>query len=190
MTTWFITGCSTGLGRAFAEAVLDARVQRGRHRSRRRAKVQDLADANPDTALALPLDVTDDGQVAAAVQRRRSASAAIDVLVNNAGYGYRAAVEEGDDADVRQLFETHFFGTVAPDQGGAARDARPPRRRDRQRLLHRRPHRARPGSGYYAAVKAALEALTRSLRKEVARWASPPWSSSPAASAPTSPAAR
>ena len=66
MTTWLITGCSTGLGRAFADAAL----QRGHNvavTARDVANVQDLADAYPDSALALALDVTDDDQVAAAV---------------------------------------------------------------------------------------------------------------------------
>ena len=59
-------------------------------------------------------------------------------MVNNAGYGYRAAVEEGDDADVRTLFETHFFGTVAMIKavlpGMRARRSR----RHREHLLDRR----------------------------------------------------
>ena len=92
MTTWLITGCSTGLGRAFAQAALD----RGHNvvaTARDVSQVQDLADAHPDTALAVTLDVTDDEQVAAAVRAAEDRFGAVDVLVNNAGYGYRAAVE-------------------------------------------------------------------------------------------------
>ena len=59
------------------------------------------------------LDVTKPDQVAAASQGADERFGGIDVLVNNAGYGYRAAIEEGDDAEVRALFDTHFFGTVA-----------------------------------------------------------------------------
>ena len=111
MATWLITGCSTGLGRAFAEAVLahgDNVVATARDAS----KVADLAEAHPDNALALALDVTDDAQVTSVVQAAEERFGGVDVLVNNAGYGYRAALEEGEDDDVRQLFETHVFGTV------------------------------------------------------------------------------
>jgi NAD(P)-dependent dehydrogenase (short-subunit alcohol dehydrogenase family) len=101
MSTWLTTGCSTGLGRALALAVLD----RGDNvvvTARDVATVRDLADAQPDTALALPVDVTDAAQVASAVRAAEERFGRVDVLVNNAGYGYRAAVEEGDDADVQQ----------------------------------------------------------------------------------------
>src|ERR1700754_354208 len=112
MATWLITGCSTGLGRALAEAVLDA----GHSTvvtARKDSAVQDLVDAHPDTALGLALDVTDPVQVADAVQRAEERFGRIDVLVNNAGYGYRAAVEEGDEADVWRLFDTNLFGAIA-----------------------------------------------------------------------------
>ena len=112
MSTWLITGCSTGLGRALAEAVVgaghDAVVT-----ARDVARVADLVDTTPDRVLAVALDVTDPDQVASAVRPADERFGGVDVLVNNAGYGYRAAVEEGGDADVRALFETHFFGTVA-----------------------------------------------------------------------------
>ena len=166
MTTWLITGCSTGLGRAFARAALD----RGHHvvvTARDVAKVQDLADDHPDTALALALDVTDDEQVAAAVRAAEDRFGGIDVLVNNAGYGYRAAVEEGEDDAVRQLFETHVHGTVRTIK--AVLPGMRARRSGTIVNLSSIGARISPeGSGYYAAVKAAVEALTLSLRKEVA----------------------
>src|SRR6478672_10615998 len=112
MSTWFITGCSTGLGRALAEAVIAA-GHNAVVTARDTAKVADLAENNPDRVLAVALDVTDPDQVSTAVARAEDTFGGIDVLVNNAGYGYRAAVEEGDEPDVRTLFETHFFGTVA-----------------------------------------------------------------------------
>jgi len=77
------------------------------------AKVQDLVEAHPNSALALTLDVNNAGQVAEVVRRTEDRFGRVDVLVNNAGYGYRAAVEEGDDGDVRQLFNTNIFGAVA-----------------------------------------------------------------------------
>ena len=166
MTTWLITGCSTGLGRAFAEAVL-ARGHNAVVTARDVAKVQDLADKYPDTALALPLDVTDETQVTAAVDAAEERFAAVDVLVNNAGYGYRAAVEEGEDDAVRQLFDTHVFGTVRTIK--AVLPGMRARRAGTIVNLSSIGARICPeGSGYYSAVKAAIEALTLSLRKEVA----------------------
>jgi NAD(P)-dependent dehydrogenase (short-subunit alcohol dehydrogenase family) len=129
--------------------------------------VRDLAEAHPDTALAVALDVTDAGQVAAAVREGERRFGGIDVLVNNAGYGYRAAVEEGDEADVATLFATNVFGPVTlikavlPGMRGRRSGA----------IVNISSIGARicpPGSGYYAATKAALEGLSSSLRKELA----------------------
>jgi NAD(P)-dependent dehydrogenase (short-subunit alcohol dehydrogenase family) len=166
MATWLITGCSTGLGRAFARAALE----RGDHvlvTARDVAKVEDLASAYPDTALAAALDVTDDAQVNAVVQQGIERFGGIDVLVNNAGYGYRAAVEEGDEDDVRRLFDTHVFGTMR-----TVRAVLPGMRARRSGTIVNissiGARIAPEGSGYYAAAKAAVEALTASLRKEVA----------------------
>lgn len=166
MTTWFITGCSTGLGRAFAEAVL-AHGHQAVVTARDVSTVADLVDAHPETALAVTLDVTDDAQVTAAVRAAEERFGGVDVLVNNAGYGYRSAVEEGDDADVRQLFETHVFGPVRTIK--AVLPGMRARRSGTIVNLSSIGARICPeGSGYYAAVKAAIEALTLSLRKEVA----------------------
>ena len=166
MSTWLITGCSTGLGRAFAEAVL-ARGDNVVATARDASKVADLVEAHPDTALALALDVTDDAQVRAVVDSAEERFGGVDVLVNNAGYGYRAALEEGEDDDVRQLFDTHVFGTVRTIK--AVLPGMRARRSGTIVNLSSIGARISPeGSGYYAAVKAAIEALTLSLRKEVA----------------------
>ena len=84
---WFITGCSTGFGRELARLVLDrgwCAVVTARDTSR----VQDLLSGHEERALALALDVTEAGQVAASVKAAEERFGAIDVLVNNAGYGY------------------------------------------------------------------------------------------------------
>lgn len=166
MTTWLITGCSTGLGRAFALEAL-GRGHRVAVTARDASSVQDLVDRHPETALALALDVTDPDQVTAAVAATEERFAGIDVLVNNAGYGYRAAVEEGEDDAVRRLFDTHVFGTVRTTK--AVLPGMRERRAGTIVNLSSIGARIMPeGSGYYAAVKAAVEALTASLRKEVA----------------------
>ncbi len=131
------------------------------------SRVEDLAGAFPDSSLALALDVTDQDQVSAAVAAAQDRFGGIDVLVNNAGYGYRAAVEEGEDDAVRRLFETHVFGSIR------TINAVLPRMRARRSgtIVNLSSIGARicpEGSGYYAAAKAAIEALTLSLRKEVA----------------------
>ncbi|RKS75556.1 short-subunit dehydrogenase [Motilibacter peucedani] len=166
MATWLITGSSTGLGRDLARAVLEA-GHNAVVTARDPGSVRELADAYPDTALAVALDVTDHEQVAAAVRAGEERFAGIEVLVNNAGYGYRAAVEEGDDADVAALFATNVFGPVA-----LIKAVLPGMRARRSgAIVNISSIGARvcpPGSGYYAATKSALEGLSGSLRKELA----------------------
>ncbi len=166
MTTWLITGCSTGLGRALARAVL-AKGDNAVVTARDTATLQDLAAEFPTTALAVPLDVTDQSQVEAAVQQAVERFGGVDVLVNNAGYGYRAAIEEGADADVRTLFDTNVFGPVA-----MIKAVLPGMRTRRSgAIVNISSIGARicpPGSGYYSATKAALEGISGSLQKEVA----------------------
>ncbi|OZC46055.1 short-chain dehydrogenase/reductase [Rhodococcus sp. 06-621-2] len=166
MTTWLITGCSTGLGRHLAETAL-ARGHQVVVTARDVSKVADIAARYPDTSLAIALDVTDDTQVSAAVDAATERFGAVDVLVNNAGYGYRSAVEEGEDGPVRRLFDTHVFGTVRTIK--AVLPGMRARRSGTIVNISSIGARLSPaGSGYYAAVKAAIEALTLSLRREVA----------------------
>jgi NAD(P)-dependent dehydrogenase (short-subunit alcohol dehydrogenase family) len=166
MSTWLITGSSSGLGRDLARAVLDA-GHNAVVTARDADSVQDLVDAHPDTALAVPLDVTDHAQTAEAVRRGEERFGAIDVLVNNAGYGYRAAVEEGDDADVAALFATDFFGPVALIK--AVLPGMRARRHGAIVNISSIGARISPaGSGYYSAAKSALEGMSGSLRKELA----------------------
>ena len=165
MATWLITGCSTGLGRALAEAVL-ASGHNAVVTARKVETVQDITAGFPDTALPLALDVTDKAQISAAVKEAEDKFGSIDVLVNNAGYGYRAAVEEADDADIRQLFDTNFFGAV-----DMIKAVLPGMRAGKAgSILNISSIGARitpAGSGYYAATKAALEGMSGSLRNEL-----------------------
>jgi NAD(P)-dependent dehydrogenase (short-subunit alcohol dehydrogenase family) len=170
VSTWLITGCSTGLGRALAEAVIAA-GHNAVVTARDVAKVSDLASpdrtATPERVLPVALDVTKPEQVVSAVRRAHDRFGGVDVLVNNAGYGYRAAVEEGDDADVRILFETHFFGAVA-----MIKAVLPNMRARRSGAIVNISSIAAQltpaGSGYYAAAKAAVEGMSGALRGELA----------------------
>jgi NAD(P)-dependent dehydrogenase (short-subunit alcohol dehydrogenase family) len=165
MATWLITGCSTGIGRALAAAALD-RGETVIVTARDAAKIEDLARSHPDTALALPLDVTDHAQVREVVRAAGERFGAIDVLVNNAGHGYRAAVEEAVDDQVQELFATNFFGPLALIQ--AVLPGMRGQRRGTIVNISSIGARSCPlGAGLYAATKAALEALSASLNKEV-----------------------
>ncbi|GAA0945600.1 oxidoreductase [Pseudonocardia zijingensis] len=163
---WFITGCSTGLGRALAGHVLD-RGHRAAVTARDPRSVADLVAAHDDRAIALPLDVTDPGQVATAVTRAEEAFGRIDILVNNAGYGYLAAVEEGEDAEVRALFDANVHGAVAVTK--AALPGMRARRAGHVVNVSSLGGLAAFGAtGYYHATKFALEGLSESLAAEVA----------------------
>ena len=100
------------------------------------------------------------------VEQARTRFGGIDVLVNNAGYGYRAAVEEADDADIRLLFGTNVFGAV--DMIKAVLPDMRARRAGNILNISSIGARISPaGSGYYSATKAALEGLSGSLHKEL-----------------------
>jgi NAD(P)-dependent dehydrogenase (short-subunit alcohol dehydrogenase family) len=163
---WFITGCSTGFGRELAQILLK-RGYRVVATARDQAKIADLVGAHEKTGLALELDVDKQADIEAAVKAAQSRFGRIDVLVNNAGYGYLAAVEEGDDFDVRAMFETNFFGLAA-----LTRAVLPIMRAQKSGAIVNVSSMGGfigfPGSGYYAATKFAVEGLSESLSKEVA----------------------
>lgn len=108
---WLITGCSSGFGRELAKLVLE-RGWRAVVTARDPHGVADIAEGHAERALVMPLDVTRRDQIDAVVAAANDRFGAIDVLVNNAGYGYLAAIEEGEDDAVRALFETNVFGLV------------------------------------------------------------------------------
>lgn len=166
MKTWLITGCSSGLGRSLARTVLEE----GYHAvvtARDTEKLKDFQKKYPETAMVLPLDVTDDESVKKAVSAAKKRFGMIDVLVNNAGYGYRAAVEEGEPEDTDRLFRTNFWGPIA-----LIKAVLPDMRAKRNGAIINVSSIAAlgtaPGSGYYAASKCALEGLSDGLRIETA----------------------
>ena len=160
---WFITGCSTGFGRELAKHVLE-RGYRTVVTARNPDKVNDLAAKGE--ALVLRLDVTDKGQIDMAIKAAEDKFDRIDVLVNNAGIGYFAAVEESEEDQVRRMFEINVFGL--------------------SRMIHatlpgmRKRHKgfivnfssiaglcSFPSLGYYNATKFAVEGLSGALWQEV-----------------------
>jgi NAD(P)-dependent dehydrogenase (short-subunit alcohol dehydrogenase family) len=154
-----ITGCSSGIGRATAIEL----AKRGYDvvaTARRPATIADL-----DVGLRLVLDVDDDASVAAA----RRAAGPIDVLVNNAGFAVEGATENVPLAEVRDMFETNFFGAARMIQAFV------PAMRERGHgtvvnIASVAGVAAPPLGGYYAASKYALEALSESLHLEVAHY--------------------
>ena len=163
---WLITGCSTGFGRELARLVL----AHGWHAvvtARNPEKIADLVEGHEDRALALALDVDQRSQIESVVRQAEATFGAVDVLVNNAGYGYLAAIEEGEDGEVRAMFETNVFGLIAITQA-----VLPGMRR------RRRGHIVNISSvgglvsfsatGFYHATKYAVEGLSESLALEVA----------------------
>ena len=163
---WFITGCSTGFGRELSK-ILISRGYRVVVTARDAKKVADLVAGHAESALALELDVERQPQIATAVAEAERRFRRIDVLVNNAGYGYLAAIEEGEDAEIRRMFEANVFGLAA-----MTRAILPLMRAQRSgaivNLSSIGGFIGYPGSGYYAATKFAVEGLSESLSKEVA----------------------
>lgn len=163
---WFITGCSTGFGRELAKLVLD-RGYRAVITARDPGKIQDLTAGHKGRALALKLDVTDKAEVAATVRQAEAVFGSVDVLVNNAGFGYVGALEESEEAEIRAMVETNFFGLAR-----MIHEVLPGMRRRRRGSIVNISSIGGlvgfPGVGYYCATKFAVEGLSESLSKEVA----------------------
>jgi NAD(P)-dependent dehydrogenase (short-subunit alcohol dehydrogenase family) len=160
---WFITGCSTGFGRELAKHVLE-RGYRTVVTARNPDDVKDLADKGE--ALVLKLDVTDQSQIDAAIKAAEKKFGGIDVLVNNAGIGYFAAVEESEEKEVRRMFEINVFGL------GRMIQAVLPGMRQRGKgfivnVSSVGGLRSFPSLGYYNATKFAVEGLSEALWQEV-----------------------
>jgi NAD(P)-dependent dehydrogenase (short-subunit alcohol dehydrogenase family) len=163
---WFITGCSTGFGRELAKLVLD-RGYRAVITARDPGKIQDLTAGHEGRALALKLDVTDKAEVAATVRQAEAVFGSVDVLVNNAGFGYVGALEESEETEIRAMVETNFFGLAR-----MIHEVLPGMRRRRRGSIVNISSIGGlvgfPGVGYYCATKFAVEGLSESLSKEVA----------------------
>ena len=166
MKTWLITGCSSGIGKGIAKAVLESGDQ-AVVTARNKDKVMDIVEAYPETALAVSLDVCSQDSIKNAVKEAYDKFGTIDVLVNNAGYGYRSAVEEGEIEAVQTLYQTNLFGPIE-----LIKAVLPKMREQKSGYILNvtsiAAARSAVGSGYYASSKAALELLTNGLMKELA----------------------
>jgi NAD(P)-dependent dehydrogenase (short-subunit alcohol dehydrogenase family) len=166
MQNWLITGCSTGLGRALALAVLE-RGWSATITARNPSDLEDLAaKTEPGRCLTQRLDVTDTKQIHEVVSRSEERFGSVDVLVNNAGFGFRAAVEEADAKDLRELFETNFFGLVRLTQA-VLPGMRARRRGYVVNISSVAGRLAQAGNGLYSASKFAVEGMSDGLRKEL-----------------------
>jgi len=161
---WLITGASSGLGRAIAEAALAA-GERVVATARDAASVADLQ--RDGRAVTAPLDVTRADQAPRAITAAVDAFGRLDVVVNNAGYGLFGAFEELDEEDLRRQFETNVFGAM-----NVIRAALPQLRRQRSGHIVQvsslegvAPILA--GETAYAATKFAVEGLCEALAREV-----------------------
>jgi len=165
-SVWFITGCSTGFGRELARQLIVAGKQVV-ITARDVAKVADLVALAPDNTLALSLNVDRPAEIEAAVSAALARFGRIDVLINNAGYGYLAAVEEGEDAEIRALFETNVFGLAS-----LCRAVLPTMRAQGAGAIVNLSSMGGvigfPGIGYYNATKFAVEGLSEAMAKELA----------------------
>jgi len=163
---WFITGCSTGFGRELAKMILE-KGWNAVVTARKPEQVADLVKGYENNALLLKLDVTDKDQIAKAIAETEAKFGKIDVLVNNAGYGYFTSIEEGEEDKIRAQFETNFFGLVNMTQA-----VLPGMRKNKSGHIINFSSiggiRAFTATGFYHATKFAVEGLSESLSQEVA----------------------
>ncbi len=165
---WFITGCSKGFGRIWAEAAL-ARGDQVAATARDASTLAPLADEYGDAVLTMALDVQDMDADYAAVEATHERFGRLDVVVNNAGYGLFGAVEEVSPEQARDQIETNLFGAL-----WVTKAALPIMREQGSGHLIGVSSiggvTAFPGIGMYHASKWALEAFSQSLSLETARF--------------------
>lgn len=163
---WFVTGCSKGLGKAIVLRALEAGFQVVATARRKDDIVREFKDFG-ESVFPIALDVTSSAQIEAAVAEATGRFQGIDVLVNNAGYGYLAAIEEGEDTDIQKMFQTNVFGplslikAVLPSM----------RRRGSGHIVNISSvggFVTFPAVGYYHMAKFALEGMSETLAQEVA----------------------
>ena len=160
---WFITGCSSGFGLEIAKQAIE-HGYRTVVTARDPARLEGIVAT--DQVLVLKLDVTQADDAEAAIKATEARFGRIDVLVNNAGIGYIAAVEESEEAEVRKMFDVNVFGS-----GRMIWAVLPGMRKQRSGCIVNFSSLAGlcgfPALGYYNATKFAVEGLSAALRQEV-----------------------
>ncbi len=164
MRTWFITGCSSGIGRGIAKAALNAGNQVV-VTARNIEKLKELTEFYPDKAYAVTLDVSKLEDIEHAVKAACDKFGTIDVLVNNAGYGYRSAIEESEMDEIQRLFQVNCFGPIELIQKVL------PLMREKKsgtiiNITSIGGVRGAIGNGMYSAAKGAMELASDTLYKE------------------------
>ena len=162
---WFITGASRGFGRIWADAALK-RGDKVAATARSLDSIAELKEKYGDNVLTLELDVTNAGHVKTAVEQAYTHFGRLDIVLNNAGYSLVGTIEEADANDVRALYETNIFGTLA-----VIKAALPLLRQQGGGHIMGTSsglgHVTLPVIGYYCSSKWAFEAIHESLAAEV-----------------------
>jgi NAD(P)-dependent dehydrogenase (short-subunit alcohol dehydrogenase family) len=165
-STWFITGTSSGFGRPLTERLL-ARGDRVAATLRRPEALDDLREAYGERLWVARLDVTDTAEVHRVVDAAFAALGRIDVVVNNAGYGVFASVEEASDEQIRRVIDTNLIGSI-----DVVRAALPRlRAQGGGRILQVSTAGGQatyPNFGYYHASKWGIEGFCETVAREVA----------------------
>lgn len=163
---WIVTGASAG---GIGEGIVRAALKAGENvvgTARSLKKLEGIAKDYPDTFLPVVLDVTDKDQIDACVKATLDKFGTIDVLVNNAGYGYRSSVEEGEDQGIQDVYNTNLFGPI-----NMIKAVLPTLRAKKSGAILNTTsiaaERSAVGSAFYASSKAALDLLTDGLMKEL-----------------------
>lgn len=166
LQTWIITGCSSGFGRAIA---LEA-LEQGHNvalTARSLSAIEDVEAQYPEQAACYQLDVTDSDRIRYVVNQANKRFGGIDVVVNNAGYGLLAALEETTEAQLRNVFETIVYGTVE-----MTRAVMPIFREQKGGRVINMSAKAGydnyPGFAAYGGAKYAVEGISEALAKEAA----------------------
>lgn len=163
---WFITGISSGLGKALAQTVIEnGDFVIGTFRNQTQTDV--FNNQHKDEAFALTLDITKENEIENAVKLVYEKFGRVDVLVNNAGFGFTGAIEETTTDETREIFEANFFGTLKLTQSFLSML----RKQKSGHIIQISSHggfKAFPGFGIYNASKFALEGFSEALAIEIA----------------------
>ena len=165
--TWIITGASAGgIGEGIARAAL-SHGDNAVITARSSAKLEGIVKDYPETAVPFVLSMDDREAMKECVKLAVEKFGTVDVLVNNAGHGYRSSVEEGEEKDIRELYETNLFGPIF-----LTKEVLPIMRKQGSGVIMNTTsiaaERSAIASGFYASSKAALDLLTHGLSQEVA----------------------